>query len=434
MAGVPVFGAEGIVHLDADGRFAGLTDGFARDIAADIRPAIDACDGSFDGDRDGCAPPFRSPAAPSISSSSRRSGKDRLDLPGPARLRGGRRAVPPGRVRRRHRRRGGVELRQPPDRAATASVYDVNNSTSLPGHARTPRAARPPATPTSTPTTTCWLDLRLLQDALRPRLVRQRRAPRSSARCTTAPTTCNAFWNGTQMVYGDGDGVTPRRWASSLDVTAHELTHAVTEHESNLIYSGESGGLNEAMSDIFGSVLRELRTTAAGRRPTDADIWHDRRGRSGTPGDALRYMDDPAADGASLDFYATTSVRQSTCTTARASPTWRSTLLSKGGTHPRGKTTIVVTGIGIQKAARIFYRANTDYLTPTAAVRRRARRDVRCRHRPVRRLTSSAGGADRSTRGPRSACCRRRRRPPCCPYRLRGRPGYFTDGGPDAAR
>ncbi|MFY2560262.1 M4 family metallopeptidase, partial [Corallococcus terminator] len=62
----------------------------------------------------------------------------------------------------------------------------------------------------------------------------------------------NAFWNGTQMVFGDGDGVNAINLALSLDVTAHELTHAVTEHDSDLIYSGESGGLNEALSDIFG--------------------------------------------------------------------------------------------------------------------------------------------------------------------------------------
>ncbi|MFP2927246.1 M4 family metallopeptidase, partial [Pyxidicoccus sp. 3LG] len=64
----------------------------------------------------------------------------------------------------------------------------------------------------------------------------------------------NAFWNGTQMVYGDGDGVTATNLANSLDVTAHELTHAVTDYESELVYANESGGLNESMSDIFGAV------------------------------------------------------------------------------------------------------------------------------------------------------------------------------------
>ena len=84
---------------------------------------------------------------------------------------------------------------------------------------------------------------------------------------------CNAFWDGTQMVYGDGNGgqgCLPL--ARAQDVTAHELTHAVTENESGLIYSGESGGLNEAMSDIFGAFTERM-STAAGRaslavRPT----------------------------------------------------------------------------------------------------------------------------------------------------------------------
>src|SRR5512139_1918753 len=67
---------------------------------------------------------------------------------------------------------------------------------------------------------------------------------------------CNAFWNGTQMVYGDGNSSQNcAPLARSLDVTAHELTHAVTERESNLTYSGESGGMNEAMSDIFGAFV-----------------------------------------------------------------------------------------------------------------------------------------------------------------------------------
>src|SRR4030095_1816230 len=69
---------------------------------------------------------------------------------------------------------------------------------------------------------------------------------------------CNAFWNRTQMVYGDGNGSSCLPLARSIDVTAHELTHAVTENESGLIYSGESGGINEAMSDIFGAVTESF--------------------------------------------------------------------------------------------------------------------------------------------------------------------------------
>ncbi len=64
----------------------------------------------------------------------------------------------------------------------------------------------------------------------------------------------NAFWDGTKMTYGDGDGVEFGPLVS-LDVAGHEMTHGVTEHTANLTYSGESGGLNESTSDIFGTMV-----------------------------------------------------------------------------------------------------------------------------------------------------------------------------------
>jgi len=75
----------------------------------------------------------------------------------------------------------------------------------------------------------------------------------------------NAFWNGRQMVYGDGDGQLFNRFTIALDVIGHELTHGVTQYEAGLVYSGESGALNESMSDVFGSLVkqRKLRQTAA---------------------------------------------------------------------------------------------------------------------------------------------------------------------------
>ena len=57
------------------------------------------------------------------------------------------------------------------------------------------------------------------------------------------------------MVYGDGDGTTFVPLSGGLDVIGHELTHAVTERSSNLIYQYESGALNEAISDIFGTLV-----------------------------------------------------------------------------------------------------------------------------------------------------------------------------------
>lgn len=59
----------------------------------------------------------------------------------------------------------------------------------------------------------------------------------------------NAFAIGTQLIFGDGDGVLAGNFAIDLDVVAHELTYLVTSASSGLIYSGESGGLNESMSD-----------------------------------------------------------------------------------------------------------------------------------------------------------------------------------------
>jgi vibriolysin len=172
---------------------------------------------------------------------------------------------------------------------------------------------------------------------------------------------CNAFWNGTQMVYGDGNAAQGcASLANSLDVTGHEMTHAVTERESGLIYSGESGGLNESYSDIFGAWV---------------EAWVD-GGRNGTLslandvfliGDevlppALRYMCDPATDGVSRDIYSSTlgsvDVHYSSGPNNLAF-----CLMSKGGTHPRGKTTVNVPAIGMDKAIRIFYKAQTDLLT-----------------------------------------------------------------------
>jgi Zn-dependent metalloprotease len=67
----------------------------------------------------------------------------------------------------------------------------------------------------------------------------------------------NAFWNGVQMTYGDGDGNIFLDFSSGNDVIGHELTHGVTQHSSQLSYSNEPGGLNESISDVFGSMFRQ---------------------------------------------------------------------------------------------------------------------------------------------------------------------------------
>jgi Zn-dependent metalloprotease len=67
----------------------------------------------------------------------------------------------------------------------------------------------------------------------------------------------NAFWNGKSMTYGDGDGQIFNRFTSVIDVIGHELTHGVTEHTAGLIYRAQPGALNEHMSDVFGSLVKQ---------------------------------------------------------------------------------------------------------------------------------------------------------------------------------
>lgn len=69
----------------------------------------------------------------------------------------------------------------------------------------------------------------------------------------------NAMWNGSQMVYGDGDKSLFVDFTASNDVIGHELTHGVIQHTLRLAYAGEAGGLNESLSDCFGSMFRQWR-------------------------------------------------------------------------------------------------------------------------------------------------------------------------------
>ncbi len=172
----------------------------------------------------------------------------------------------------------------------------------------------------------------------------------------------NAFWNGAQMVYGDGDGVTFSPLCESLDVVAHELSHAVTSSESNLVYSYESGALNEAMSDIFGACAEAWDD---GSISTDTWLLGEDIYTPGTPGDALRTMADPQASG-DYDYYPTRytgSNDNGGVHTNSGIANLAFVLLTQGGTHPRGTTSNTVPALGMSKAEQIFYRANTVYLS-----------------------------------------------------------------------
>lgn len=98
----------------------------------------------------------------------------------------------------------------------------------------------------------------------------------------------NAFWNGEQMVFGDGDGVIFGRFTVSVDVIGHELTHGVTQETAGLVYSGQPGALNESMSDVFGVLVKQY---ALGQTADQAD-WLIGAGllAPGVKGRALRDM------------------------------------------------------------------------------------------------------------------------------------------------
>ncbi|WP_225836939.1 M4 family metallopeptidase [Streptomyces sp. NK08204] len=78
----------------------------------------------------------------------------------------------------------------------------------------------------------------------------------------------NAFWNGEQMVFGDGDNEIFLDFTIPVDVIGHELTHGVTQHTANLAYFGQSGALNESISDVFGSLIKQY---ALGQTAEQAD-------------------------------------------------------------------------------------------------------------------------------------------------------------------
>jgi Zn-dependent metalloprotease len=101
----------------------------------------------------------------------------------------------------------------------------------------------------------------------------------------------NAFWDGRRMVFGDGDGQLFQRFTIALDVIGHELTHGVTEDEAHLNYWQQSGALNESISDVFGSLVKQY----ALRQTADQADWLIGKGLLGPQvhGEALRSLKAP---------------------------------------------------------------------------------------------------------------------------------------------
>jgi Zn-dependent metalloprotease len=85
------------------------------------------------------------------------------------------------------------------------------------------------------------------------------------------PGMDNAFWNGNEMAFGDGDGEIFGSFTKNIDVIGHELTHGVTQYTANLEYEFQSGALNESMSDVFGSMIKQYFYAGGKQLAKDAD-------------------------------------------------------------------------------------------------------------------------------------------------------------------
>ncbi|MEU8605934.1 M4 family metallopeptidase [Streptomyces parvulus] len=179
----------------------------------------------------------------------------------------------------------------------------------------------------------------------------------------------NAFWSDACfcMTYGDGTGNTNP--LTSLDVAGHEMSHGVTSNTAGLNYSGESGGLNEATSDIFGTGVEYFANSSADKGDYLIGEKIDING-DGTP---LRYMDKPSKDGASKDYWSSglggVDVHYS------SGPANHFFFLLAEGSGARTVDGVqydsptsdgsTVTGIGREKALQIWYKALTTYMTST---------------------------------------------------------------------
>lgn len=173
----------------------------------------------------------------------------------------------------------------------------------------------------------------------------------------------NAYWDGSKMTYGDGDGKLFKPLSMALDVVAHEMAHGVTEHTAGLAYRNQSGALNESWSDVFGELVEQWAENRSGFGTPDAakaadwligeDVF-----TPGTAGDALRSMKAPGTGykgdpqpGHMKDYKKMSS--------------------DNGGVHvnsgiPNKAAYEAGVRIGGEKLARIWYSALTEYLRPNS--------------------------------------------------------------------
>jgi Zn-dependent metalloprotease len=188
----------------------------------------------------------------------------------------------------------------------------------------------------------------------------------------------NAFWSDGCfcMTFGDGDNGVTINPLIALDVAGHEMSHGVTSRTAGLVYSGESGGLNEASSDIFGTMVEFYANNPSD--PADYLIGEKVYARNPTGTLALRYMFKPSLDGASPDCYSSGLGNLDVHYSSGVANHFYY-LLAQGAVVPAGfgaGTTANLTpaslvcngntaikGIGRTAAQRIWYRALTVHMT-----------------------------------------------------------------------
>ncbi len=163
----------------------------------------------------------------------------------------------------------------------------------------------------------------------------------------------NAFWNGTFMTYGDGDGEQFSNFAGGFDVIVHEITHGVTSSTADLEYIGQSGALNESYSDVFAAMA-------------DDDDWliGEDIYTPSISGDALRSMSDPNQGGSSLSDPGWQPAHMNEFLYIPYTDDW-----DLGGVHinsgiPNKACYLVANQIGREKTEQIYYRTLAYYLTP----------------------------------------------------------------------
>jgi Zn-dependent metalloprotease len=175
----------------------------------------------------------------------------------------------------------------------------------------------------------------------------------------------NAFWDGTQMTYGDGASNTHP--LTSIDVAGHEMSHGVNEATANLDYSGDAGGLNEANSDIFGTMVE-----FSANNPSDpGDYLIGEKININGNGTPLRYMDKPSKDGRSVDCWSTSTGGLDPHYSSGPLNHWFYLASEGTGSKVIGGVThsstacngATIVGVGRDVAAKVWYRTLTTKLS-----------------------------------------------------------------------